>query len=664
MGSTKLNNKAVNITCEQINAPLYSLRYMNDDYGTIAYSINRNELKYELSDSRLCNNCIYFLIGTTGTEQMVYVGQAGKRDIGTSVIARLREHDKNTKEAYNGVWKVALVFTNKEDTWGADTLKALEHAFYKLIPEHKRLNSAIPNSGCADMGGYEDKIKQIQNYIRAMGYSIFGDNGDTDTIQIELIEGTKVEDLHCWKSSMPEVVTPSSVVKAMVDMLPAGVWNDRTVFMDMACKGGEYLREVYDRLMNSEVMQVKYRDKFERHNHILTKQIYGIALSEISMERTRNKLMGFDGNIRIIPNYIRRLKSISKIKDKAERDEAYRTLLREGFNKDMEVDVVIGNPPYNDITSGGSETAKRGMPVYVEFITAAQSYSKIVSMITPVRWYTQSEAVYDKVRAEMLNGQLEKIVDFKDAEECFRDVSIAGGVSYWLWIKGRSGVTEMSTGVDNWFADLRGLEILLRDKQAYSIARKVKTYCEHTRTFDSVVMGTDAFGVRRERLGQCIKDDEHTVALLHSSSFDRRYEMGNIEYINRGIVYKNAEYIDSYKVITEYMNGSGDKVLNSINILGQGEICDLSYIVIAIVNDKSLAEKIAAYFKTKFVRFLIKATLVNTTVTKGNYILVPMQDFSNNSGIDWSTDIARQLYSRYGLNDEEITYIEDIVADM
>ena len=46
---------------------------------------------------------------------------------------------------------------------------------------------------------------------------------------------------------------------------------------------------------------------------------------------------------------------------------------------------------------------------------------------------------------------------------------------------------------------------------------------------------------------------------------------------------------------------------------------------------------------------------------------VPLQDFSNNSDIDWSksiSEIDKQLYKKYGLSKEEIAFIEDNVQPM
>lgn len=49
------------------------------------------------------------------------------------------------------------------------------------------------------------------------------------------------------------------------------------------------------------------------------------------------------------------------------------------------------------------------------------------------------------------------------------------------------------------------------------------------------------------------------------------------------------------------------------------------------------------------------------------WLYVPIQDFKKNSEIDWSKSIHEvdlQLYTKYGLTDEEISFIEANVKEM
>ena len=46
---------------------------------------------------------------------------------------------------------------------------------------------------------------------------------------------------------------------------------------------------------------------------------------------------------------------------------------------------------------------------------------------------------------------------------------------------------------------------------------------------------------------------------------------------------------------------------------------------------------------------------------------IPIQDFTSTSDIDWSkpvSEIDQQLYAKYGLDDEEIGFIESHVKEM
>ena len=52
---------------------------------------------------------------------------------------------------------------------------------------------------------------------------------------------------------------------------------------------------------------------------------------------------------------------------------------------------------------------------------------------------------------------------------------------------------------------------------------------------------------------------------------------------------------------------------------------------------------------------------------KDTWRMIPLQDFTDSSDIDWSVPIAnidKQLYKKYNLSDEEINFIETKVKEM
>lgn len=281
-------NNTINIKSLPIQCHIGASKFVNDDWGTIAFSFPRTDLSLKFIDKELRYNSIYFLFGYEDGHEVAYVGQASKRADGESALARLRQHDKSTTEPYRDKWNWVIVVTNKDDTWGPTELDALESIFIGEVPKENNLNGRAQNNAGADISLYGDKVTQIKALITTIGFKLFDDIPEKESIQVTSVvnDYSIVEDLQNGMARIPEIVTPDKVVKAMVDMLPAEVWNSKTRFLDPACKGGEYLREIYDRLMENETMQSEFENPIERSNHILKNQIYGIALSQVSLERT------------------------------------------------------------------------------------------------------------------------------------------------------------------------------------------------------------------------------------------------------------------------------------------------------------------------------------------------------------------------------------------
>ena len=74
-----------------------------------------------------------------------------------------------------------------------------------------------------------------------------------------------------------------------------------------------------------------------------------------------------------------------------------------------------------------------------------------------------------------------------------------------------------------------------------------------------------------------------------------------------------------------------------------------------------------SYAATKFFRFLLLQALSSIHITKDKFCFVPVQDFTDNSDIDWSQpipEIDKQLYAKYGLDDSEIEFIESMIKPM
>ena len=144
------------------------------------------------------------------------------------------------------------------------------------------------------------------------------------------------------KSRNEKIFTPGYLAREMLDALPNEVWNSKTTFLDPTCKSGVFLYEIYNRLMKSTSLIEEIPNPKDRREHIINKQLYGIAMVDtcklISMRTVFGELRA-DGNIISFgANYM-------NIMQNEDKQFLYGYLTKE-FNR-MQFDVVIGNPPYN-----------------------------------------------------------------------------------------------------------------------------------------------------------------------------------------------------------------------------------------------------------------------------------------------------------------------------
>lgn len=70
------------------------------------------------------------------------------------------------------------------------------------------------------------------------------------------------------------------------------------------------------------------------------------------------------------------------------------------------------------------------------------------------------------------------------------------------------------------------------------------------------------------------------------------------------------------------------------------------------------------YIQTRFTRFLLMLAVSSINLSPDKFQFIPLQDFTNQSDINWNMDISdidRQLYTKYLLNKNEIIFIEKMV---
>lgn len=365
--------------------------------------------------------------------------------------------------------------------------------------------------------------------------------------------------------SNDEVFTPPAVVNAMLDMLPQELFQDKnTTFLDPVCKTGVFLREIAKRLIEGLAEEIP--DLQERIDHIFHKQLYGIAITEMTSllsrrsvycskyPNSRYSITAFsdaEGNIRF-KNIAHTWKDGKCVfcgasEKEYRRDEALETHAYEFIHTvhperifNMKFDVIIGNPPYQLETGGSGKQAK---PIYNLFVDQAKKLKpKYLSMIMPARWYAGGMGM-DAFRADMLgDSKIRYLVDYPNAKECFSGLSISGGVCYFLWDRDHHGDCQFSTIMDGKENTLRRplneFSTLVRYNQAIGIIHKIQAKKE--KSFSEIVSAISPFGLSTKERGSNNLSSARDIKLISSAG---------IGYIARSEVPKGLDLIDTYKVL-------------------------------------------------------------------------------------------------------------------
>ena len=129
------------------------------------------------------------------------------------------------------------------------------------------------------------------------------------------------------------------------------------------------------------------------------------------------------------------------------------------------------------------------------------------------------------------------------------------------------------------------------------------------------------------------------------------------------------EYLNSYNLFIPEANNSGKygETLTEPSFGNPDEGASDTFLSAGIFSSKEESQHLEKYMKTKFFRALLGTKKVTQHCPPAVWKMIPLQDFTASSDIDWSTSIAeidKQLYQKYNLSNEEIDFIETKVKGM
>jgi len=493
--------------------------------------------------------------------------------------------------------------------------------------------------------------------------------------------------------SNDEVFTPPEFANRMLDTLAdawaadhagANIWADSKVkFLDPCTKSGVFLREITSRLTTG--LAGEFPDLQTRVNHILTRQVFGIGITQLTSLLARRSLYcskHANGEHSIASRFTSDAGNIwfertehswhngkctfcSASQDVMDRGEGLEThayafihtnnikaRVAELFGGDMQFDVIIGNPPYQLASDGGT----RDIPIYHRFVDQAKNLApRFLIMVIPSRWMATGLGLRDFRDSMLKDSHVRQIVDYERMDQVFPGVDFEGGACYFLWDRDQEGLCAMTTmSGDDVIGpverSLNEFDILVRDSRSLSILRKILARKEISIT--SILSADKEFGWTSNFTGFHEHPKPGDVALHYNRSGKRL-----IGWIARDKVDKSVKLIDTWKVMVPAAYGERGarpaKILGPTFIASSPSVCTQTYLFFNLRNQAE-AESLSSYLETRFARFLVSLRKITQHATRATYTWVPVQSWDRK----WTDTL---LYEKYGITEGEKAFIESMI---
>ena len=475
--------------------------------------------------------------------------------------------------------------------------------------------------------------------------------------------------------SESEIVTPIWLCEKMyrtigVDNLLDIISSDGKI-LDIASKTGEFTVALYQLL----------KDKVELDK--IKESMYCIPTSKITYEFTRKiyEILDFPLDHIASPPFtsyglLGYKKKDSNGNKTNELDyEDICKLIKEKFCKEGENEVkfeaVVGNPPYNETTLDTSDN-----PIYHKFVDIGYALGNIGCFITPAKFLFNAGKTPKQWNHKMLNDEYVSVHYYqKDGSKIFLGTDIKGGVVVTYRNK------AIKCGAIKFFAEndtirsilskvlsdenFESLTSIMHLQNKFNLEKLYVDYPQYknligskgtekrltTRIFDQLDIFTEQ------------KTSNNQLCVLGLINNKRVYRFIDLKYIEEN------KTIPLYKVVLPEANGTGvlGEVLSSPYIAVPNEGFTQSFIGIGAFDNKDSAEAVLRYIKTKFARLLLGTLKATHHAHKEVWANIPLQDFSTASQIKWDKsilEIDQQLYAKYNLTEEEISFIESMIKPM
>lgn len=348
--------------------------------------------------------------------------------------------------------------------------------------------------------------------------------------------------------------------------------------------------------------------------------------------------------------------------------------INEGVTGNMKFDFIIGNPPYQEETESDST---RMPPIYHKFMEQSYQTAERVLLITPARFLFNAGQTPKAWNEKMLQDEHFKVLFYEqDASKIFPNTDIKGGVVI-SFRNSNEQYEPICVFVP--YLELRGI---LKKAGAKNIEDSLTNIADSSNVYDlnniyanhpdytkyigdggrHSQLKTNVLNINPIFTDAPTENDDYAVYGLVNKKRGKKY-------CHRRYLKANHKSLFKYKVLVPKATGSGKfgDTLSDMIILKPNEAFTQTYISIGMFGSEIEAYNLEKYLKTKFSRALLFVLKVTQDNLPAVWRYVPTQNFTNDSDIDWSKSIAeidKQLYVKYGLDENEISFIETHVKEM
>ncbi len=342
----------------------------------------------------------------------------------------------------------------------------------------------------------------------------------------------------------------------------------------------------------------------------------------------------------------------------------------------VKFDYIIGNPPYQDEVQNKGD---RPNPVYDKFMEQSFKVADVVELIHPARFLYNAGQTSKEWNKKMLNDPHFKVIYYeRDSSKVFANVEIKGGVAITFRDANKNygeigtfteypELNEIVKKISLVVGKSSRLNTIIASQGLYRFSEKF--FAQYPNSVEIMGNGTGNKIVSSvmEKLPEVFLDSKPTGC--ESIRFMGRIKNKRVyKYIERDYIIEN-EFIDKYNLFIPEANNTGKygETLTDPTVAYPLDGAADTFLSAGQFDTEIEPMNFAKYMKTKFFRSLLGVKKVTQHCPPGVWSMIPLQDFTPNSDIDWTKsikEIDQQLYKKYGLDESEIEFIETHVKEM